>query len=63
MDNIVWWKLDLFSDWKLGRIVSMEGDYYNIQKLKIDNNNKSEISETITRVHKKFVEPFSDKSF
>jgi hypothetical protein len=61
--NLVWYKLDMFADWKVGKIISQEGEeYYNIQKVRVSKD-KSELSDTIVKVHKKLVEQLSEKIF
>ncbi len=54
--NIVWYKLDMFSDWKVGKVVSFDDkEFYNVQRMRVSKD-KSELSDTIVRVHKKLVE-------
>jgi hypothetical protein len=61
--NIVWYKLDMFSDWKVGKVVSFDDkEFYNVQRMRVSKD-KSELSDTIVRVHKKLVEQFSEKIF
>jgi len=61
--NLVWYKIDMFSDWKVGKIVSQEGEeYYNVQRVRVSKD-KSELSDTIVKVHKKLVEQLSKKIF
>lgn len=53
----------MFADWKVGKIISQEGEeYYNIQKVRVSKD-KSELSDTIVKVHKKLVEQLSEKIF
>lgn len=61
--NIVWYKLDMFSDWKVGKVVSFDDkEFYNVQRMRVSKD-KSELSDTIVRVHKKLIEQFSEKIF
>ncbi len=60
--NIVWYKLDMFSDWKVGKVISVDGDYFDVQRVRISKD-RSELSDTVVKVYKKFVEQFSEKIF
>lgn len=56
--QIVWYKPDIFSSWKIGKVVSIENDeFFNIKRLlSFKEKENSETSDTINKVHKKFVE-------
>lgn len=53
----------MFSDWKVGKVVSFDDkEFYNVQRMRVSKD-KSELSDTIVRVHKKLIEQFSEKIF
>lgn len=55
INSVVWWKQDYFSTWKIGKVVSDDGDSYDICDVKISND-QSYVSNTVRKIPKKFVE-------